>query len=1137
MKTLSPFALLKTRRLWPLTLTQACGGLNDNMVRNAMIVLALFRLSTGGAGFAAFAGALFMAPYILLSATAGQIADRFAKPRVILATKLAELALMLATAAAFATESVPGLFAVLFGLGVQAAVFGPVKYGILPEQLAEDELVAGNGVMEGATFFAVVAGTVLGGALILLPHGTTLVGAAGVGVSLLGLFAAACVLPAPAADPDLRIGLNPFVETWRVTRDAMQVLPIRLAILGISWFWTLGATLMAELPVIARDTLGAEGHVLTLLLTVFALGVGFGSVWSAKLLNGEISARYVPVAAAGISLFLADFAHACALGHAHGLITAGAVLAAPVGWRILADLFAVAVCGGIFSVPLFAIMQDAAAPSHRSRTVAANNVVNALFMVAGAGAAAGLAAAGVGPVGALEATAIVNVAVAIGVVCALPHDVYRMILRWYFSTFHGAVVVGMENYRAAGDRLVIISNHLSFGDALLLAAFLPARVSFAIDTRQSHRWWSRVAAIAVRTFALDITSPFAIRRMIEAVRDDGEQLIIFPEGRLTQTGALMKIYDGAGVIADRAGARLLPVSIDGLQFTPLGRMRGKLKLRWFPRIRIVVHPAVDVTPLHAAALTPRQRREAVGGALYDLMVTASFRGRDIDKTLFAAVLESRRAHGGASLIAEDINRAPISYDRLVLGAAALGRKLSSGTAPGEFVGVMMPNANATLVAFLGLGAFGRVPAMLNFTTGAEGMLSACRAAGVRTVISSRAFVEKAKLTRAVEAMAGSVRFMWLEDVRATIGPGDKIRAKWDAIFARYLPGARRSPEQPAVVLFTSGSEGVPKGVALSHRNILANCAQLAAVIDFNPTDRVFAALPMFHSLGLVDGVLLPLLHGVRTFLYPSPLHYRTVPKLIYDTDASICFGTDTFLNGWAKYAHPYDFYRMRYIFAGAEKVRDETKRMFAEKFGVRVLEGYGATETSPVLAMNTAMHNRPGTVGRLLPGIEHRLVPVPGVASGGVLWVKGPNVMLGYMRASAPGVLEPPEDGWYDTGDIVDIDARGFVAITGRVKRFAKIAGEMVSMAAAESLVASLWPESQHAVLAVADARRGEQLLLVTTRQGAAVRDVQAEARARGVAELAVPRAVLVVGAIPVLGTGKVDYPAVQRLAEARAAA
>ena len=343
---------------------------------------------------------------------------------------------------------------------------------------------------------------------------------------------------------------------------------------------------------------------------------------------------------------------------------------------------------------------------------------------------------------------------------------------------------------------------------------------------------------------------------------------------------------------------------------------------------------------------------------------------------------------------------------------------------------------------------------------------------------------------------------------------------------------RLIPDAPAVVLFTSGSEGTPKGVVLSHRNLLANCAQIASVIDFHGGDIAFNAMPMFHAFGLTGGTILPLLSGVRTFHYPTPLHYRIVPALIYDTDATICFSTDTFLNGWARYAHPYDFYAMRYIFAGAEKVREETRHLFADRFGARVLEGYGATETSPVLALNTAMQCRPGTVGRFLPDIAWRLEPIAGIETGGRLFVRGPNVMLGYLRETAPGVLEPPEDGWYDTGDIVSVDAAGFMTIVGRAKRFAKIGGEMVSMTAAEALVASLWPESQHAVISVADTRKGEALLLVTTRQNADAREILALARARMIPEIMVPRAVLCVKSVPLLGTGKVDYPAVQSRAE-----
>jgi acyl-[acyl-carrier-protein]-phospholipid O-acyltransferase/long-chain-fatty-acid--[acyl-carrier-protein] ligase len=1137
--SLSPLGLLKTRRLWPLAVTQSCGALNDNMVKNAMIVLALFRLGIGGAGLSALASALFIAPYILLSASAGQLADRFPKPRVILAFKTLELLLMLAAAAAFLTASVPGLLAVLFGLGVQAALFGPVKYGVLPEHLAEEELIAGNGVIEATTFLAIVCGTVVGGALMLFPNGAVLVSATGVGLAMIGL-CVACFMPnVPAADPTLRVSVNLFAETWRVLRHAASIRPIWLSVLGLSWFWTVGATLLTEFPVVARDTLHAGGSMLTLLLTVFAIGVGIGSIQCARLLHGEVSARLVPFAALGISLFCWDFASAATnAGEAGGFPTAAASLDSFAGWRMLADLFLLAGCGGMFSVPLYAIIQDRAAPSERARMVAANNIMNALLMVAGAGAAAGLAAAGLRAPAVLRIAALANLLVAVWIVRMLPQDFYRALLRWYFTTFHRLRISGLENYLAAGDRVVIVANHQSYLDAPLIAACLPDSPCFAIHTAQAAKWYFKPFLAAVDTFPLNVQSPYAVKRMVEAVRDHGRKLMVFPEGRMTQTGALMKIYEGAAMVADRAGAKIVPVSIEGLQFSRFNRMRGKLRQRWFPPVRVRILPRVTLAPPDTRHATPRQRREVNGRALQDAMTEAVFRSRDTEKNLFTALLDARAAHGGRTIILEDIQRTPVSYNRLLLSAAALGRALTEAMAGETHVALLLPNAVGSVVTLIGLQAFGVVPCLLNVTAGAANMLSACRAAGAKYVVSSRMFVEKGRLQGPVGGMAGEVRFVWLEDLRDAIGLRAKLRAKRDAWGARRLPGASVSPDSAAVVLFTSGSEGSPKGVALSHRNILANCAQLASVIDFNGSDIAFNAMPMFHAFGLTGGTILPLVSGVRTFHYPSPLHYRVVPALIYDSDATICFSTDTFLRGWAHYAHPYDFRAMRYIFAGAEKVAEETRRMFADRFGVRVLEGYGVTETSPVLALNTAMHCRPGTVGRFLPGIEWRLRPVPGVEAGGQLQVRGPTVMLGYLRDSAPGVLEGVAGGWYDTGDIVSVDAAGYVSIVGRVSRFAKIGGEMVSMPAAESLAAALWPDARHAVVSVPDARKGEALLLVTTHAGAAPRDLLAFARGRGVPELMVPRSFQHVGTVPLLATGKVDYPAVEWLVqEARAAA
>jgi acyl-[acyl-carrier-protein]-phospholipid O-acyltransferase/long-chain-fatty-acid--[acyl-carrier-protein] ligase len=1124
----SSTSLLRSRRLWPLMATQTLGALNDNLFKNALVVMTLFRLADGGPSIVALAGGLFILPYAVFSATAGQLADRFEKSRQIRIVKAAEIVLMAAAALGFMLDSLPMLLAVLTGLGVQATFFGPLKYGSLPTLLAEEELVAGNGLIEAGTFGGILAGTIGGGALILLDHGATIVAAAGLAIAVAGLATAFAIPKIPSAATGLRIGWNPWRETVALVRSAHAIRPVWLCILGLSWFWVMGATLLTELPTVARFDLAADGHVITLMLAFFSVGVGIGSMLCPRLLRGEVTARPVPFVALALSLFTWDFAHAAAA--AGRLADVSAVLHSLTGLRLLADLLLIGVCGGIYSVPLYAIMQELAGEGHQSRMTAANNVMNAAAMAVAAAVIAVLAGAGMSAPAILTLAAAINLGVAIWIVRLLPREFVRGIFRWYFRTLHGVDIAGLENLPKAGERAVIVVNHLSFADGCFVAAFLPGAPVFAVNVHTARRWWARPFLAAVRSFPVDPANPFSTKSMIRAVRE-GDTLVVFPEGRITTTGALMKVYEGAGMVADRAEALVVPVRIDGLQFTPLSRMPRDIRRRWFPRLSLTV-----MAPLRLdvpAEIMGRARRRRVGTLLQGVMENSAFATAATSRTLFAALLDAKARFGARTEIAEDIDRAPLTYRRLTLGAVVLGRRLTKLAPPGGRVGVMLPNANGALATFFALQAFDRVPAMLNFSAGADAMLSACTAACVDTVLTSRAFVARAKLEGMVERMGRQVRFVWLDDIKAEIGLGAKLRGLVDARLARFLPGARAQADAPAVVLFTSGSEGTPKGVVLGHRNILANIAQVASVVDFNQADRVFNAMPMFHSFGLTGGTLLPLLSGVRVFFYPSPLHYRIVPELIYETNSTICFGTDTFLTGWARFAHPYDFHAIRYIFAGAERVRDETRRLYAERFGVRVLEGYGATETAPVIALNTAMHSRPGAAGRLLPGIEWKLEPVEGIAEGARLVVRGPNVMLGYYRAAAPGVLEAPPDGWYDTGDIVGIDAEGFVTISGRAKRFAKIAGEMVSMARAEALAASLWPEQAHAVIARPDVRKGEQLVLLTTRPDATAAALLAHARERGVGEIMVPRVVRHVEALPLLGTGKVDYVSAARMVEA----
>jgi acyl-[acyl-carrier-protein]-phospholipid O-acyltransferase/long-chain-fatty-acid--[acyl-carrier-protein] ligase len=426
--TNSPLALLRTHRLGPLAIATATGAFDDNLIKAAIVSLVIFRLGIGGAGLSALAGALFIAPYALLSATSGQLADRFSKPLVIRAAKSAELVLMSGAAFALMSANVNAMFAVLFGLGLQATFFGPVKYGILPEHLAEDELIAGNGALEAVTFLTIVAGTVAGGGLALLDDGAEIVAGLGLASAILGIIGAWLIPPAPAADPSLHIGLNIFAETWRNLRTAAAIRPIWRSILGLSWFWTMGATLLTEFPVVVRDTLHAPGGVLTLLLAVFAIGVGIGSGLCAKLLHGEVSPRFVPYAALGLSLFCWDFSSAASA--AGSIASLQDVLTSWHGLRMLADLLLLAMCGGVFSVPLYAIIQERSEPKLRSRMIAANNIMNALFMVTGAAAVAGLAAAGADAPLVLTIAAIANFAVALWIIRILPQNTFRAILRF-----------------------------------------------------------------------------------------------------------------------------------------------------------------------------------------------------------------------------------------------------------------------------------------------------------------------------------------------------------------------------------------------------------------------------------------------------------------------------------------------------------------------------------------------------------------------------------------------------------------------------------------------------------------------------------------------------------------------------------
>lgn len=500
------------------------------------------------------------------------------------------------------------------------------------------------------------------------------------------------------------------------------------------------------------------------------------------------------------------------------------------------------------------------------------------------------------------------------------------------------------------------------------------------------------------------------------------------------------------------------------------------------------------------------------------------------RSVFEALLEARKRFGGKKQILEDADRTPRTYDEVVIGAFAIGRKLAKQTEQGETVGVLIANSVGGMVALFGLMAFGRVPAMLNFTAGIRNLRSACDTGQIRTIVTARRFVEQANLQPLVDELAKSATILYLDEIREQISGLDKARALLDSkIPERAMTKVK--PDSVGVMLFTSGTEGTPKGVALSHANLVANVEQVAGHVDLNQDDVVFNPLPIFHVFGLTGGALLPILQGMKCFLFPSPLQSKTIVQLVRETGATILFGTDTFVNQYARVSADGDLSGLRFIVCGAEKVKDETRETMMARFNVPIVEGYGATEASPIIAVNTPdQNNRPGTVGRMVPGVEWKLESVPGIEGGGRLYVKGPNLMLGYIRADAPGEIQPLPGGWHDTGDVVELDPDGYVTIRGRVKRFAKIGGEMVSLTAVEGYATATWPDNMHVALAVSDPKKGEQIILLTDKKGANRSELQAWYKQHGAAELALPKKIEVVDAIPILGTGKIDYVSAARM-------
>lgn len=681
--------------------------------------------------------------------------------------------------------------------------------------------------------------------------------------------------------------------------------------------------------------------------------------------------------------------------------------------------------------------------------------------------------------------------------------------------------------------VLLVPNHASWLDWLFLGVLLDDDWKFVTSSSTAQTSWiHRKMMVNGRTFPVDNTSPYAVRDMADYLAKGG-RLVLFAEGRITTTGSLMKIFDGTGFLLRSTHAKVITCYLRGATRVRFVRHQGWK--RWFPTVS--AHFSDALTAPEFTNVSNTVARQKTTAWLRDRLTEQQFNVEmeHGPQNLLKAIITTA-SHLPRKIALEDATFKELTYRRLLVGADVLAGvwRERFGPAVGERIGVLLPNINATPVTVVSLWAAQKVPAMLNFSTGIPVMLQCAQLAGLKHIITAQPFLDKAKLDLAPLKEAG-LTITYLEQIAPTVSPLTKLAtlAKHTVALGAGLRDVPLAPDDTAVVIFTSGSEGVPKGVELTHRNLLANVRQAIAILDVTDEERFFNALPLFHSFGLLGGTLFPLIRGCYTFQYPSPLHYRVIPTLVADRNCTVLMGTNTFLNGYARKAHAYDFATLRFLIAGAEKLQPATFDTWARKFGIRILEGYGATECSPVISINTRMEPAVGTAGRFVPGLAWKLEAVEGVEEGGRLFVKGPNVMKGYLNADANAKFQAL-DGWYDTGDIVHVDGDGFVHIRGRMKRFAKISGEMVSLSAVEDALVNAFPKfgarCTVAILTQPDEDKGERLIAVTNEARLELADVRAAIRAKGLSNLSAPRELKVVDKIPKLGTGKTDYRELQKL-------
>ncbi len=1115
-----------------LLAVQFLGAFNDNAFKLVIAFIAVdqFVTKTGGSLFLALAGILFSLPYLLFSTYAGFLADRFSKRKIIVFTKILEILIMGLGAFALITGSMAFLLFVLFLMGTRSAFFSPSKYGILPEMLPREELSEGNGMIQMWTFAAIILGQAGGGILTQVSQRQIYQAAfAFIGVAMIGTLCSLFVTRVRPSGSLRRFQWNPFQEAWQNLRWIRPNRGIFLSVLGLTYFGFLGGIFHLNMVLYARKLMAVEHFPLSVLLVVLALGIGGGSLLAGKLSQKKIEFGLVPLGAIGLSAFS---------------ILLGFVYASYA--KVAVCLFMLGLSAGFYIVPLNAFIQEASPVDRRGQVLGTTNI---LTCITGLFASVALFVfRDIIQLNSAQIFLVVGILTSAGSVyiCRLLPDAPVRLVVWVLThSIYRIRIINRENIPSSGGAL-LVSNHVAMVDALLILVSTDRPIRFMVSRGlYESRFWSPLLKLSKAIPISRSDKPKEILASMEEAKEavkQGELVCIFAEGRLTRTGNLLKFNKGMERIMREADRPVIPVHLDRIWGSIFSYERGKY---YFKRPKILPYP-VTVSfgrPMPSSATAFEVRRQVMD------LGSEAFQYRLADRmTLSEAFYKGARRHPFRFCVADSSGRR-LSYGAALVSAVALSNRLKEKIQGRENVGILLPPSVPSVLANIAVSFLKKVPVNMNYTASKESLASVIEQTRMKRIITSRAFLEKAKLDISGEPV-------FLEDINAAITVPDKVLAFIQAFIVPIFMANRiifkksqqRSLEDLATIMFTSGSTGNPKGVMLTHFNIISDLEGLYQVFHVDERDVFMGVLPFFHSFGFTATLWLPLISGTGAVYHYNPLDAKMVGKLVRKYQASVLKATPTFLNAYTRRCEPDQLKSLRIVVVGAEKLKDTIARAFQEKFGIEPMEGYGCTELSPIVSINLPDYtgaggrqkaHKPGSIGMPLPGVAVKIVDPDsmrplGEGESGLLLVKGPNVMKGYLNREDL-TKEVIRDGWYITGDIALLDEDGFLVITDRLSRFSKIAGEMVPHIKIEEAIHAILNASDQmcVVTSVADEKRGERLAVVCLKD-VDVPSLVEELKKSGLPNLWTPDAERFhkVAAIPLLGSGKVDLGRVKQIAK-----